>query len=214
MRGSSRWARGIRVSVAALPQLHTFEEFCELIEDGQKADLLDGIIYMASPDTLRNNDIQNFLYVLIKGFAERHQLGRAFTSRVACRLGKRNGPEPDVLFVSRENAERLKPTHVAGAPDLVVEIVSDDSVERDYIKKRVVYETAGVAEYWIVDPERETVLLLGLVDGEFHEKPIESGILRSSVLPGFWLDVKWLFSEPMPNTFECLQQILAGEAAK
>ena len=79
---------------------HDVEDFFRLVPDGVKADLLDGVIYVASPDSIRNHDLTQFLYALLKGWAKPRNAGRVFCNRVAFVLGKRNSPEPDVAFVS------------------------------------------------------------------------------------------------------------------
>jgi Uma2 family endonuclease len=201
------------VSAAAVPKLYSFEEFCEVIEDGQKADLIDGEIFLSSPDSVRANNLQSFIQVLLDGFSEAQGgLGSVYVSRVALRLGSRNGPEPDVAFVLREHSERVKLNHIQGAPDIVVEIVSEDSRHRDYVRKRALYQDAGAGEYWVLNPLDGAALFLRLRNGEFESIELENGrYFRSGVLPGFWLDVRWLFQDPLPPKFECLQRILAGD---
>ena len=110
---------------------YTFEDFCEIIRGDQKADLIDGVIYMASPENTDANDLFGWLFLVMRGYARRTKQGRVFGSRVALRLSAEDGPEPDIAFVRTEHLDRVKRGHVAGAADLAVEIVSPDSVERD-----------------------------------------------------------------------------------
>jgi Uma2 family endonuclease len=137
--------------------VHTFEDFCWIIQDGQKADLIDGVIYMASPDNTNADELFGWLHALMLLFAMRKQLGRIVGSRVAFRLDDYNGPEPDIGFVSTARLGQIRRGFVLGAADLAVEIVSPDSIERDYGKKRLQYESAGFKEYWIVDELEKTV---------------------------------------------------------
>jgi Uma2 family endonuclease len=189
--------------------LYTVEEFFRLIPDGDKGDLIDGRIYMSSPDSIANNDLGNFLFVLFQGFSRRRKLGgKVQSSRVAFVLGERRAPEPDVAYISQARLHILTPTRALGAPDIAVEIVSEDSVHRDYVLKRDLYEQAGVREYWIVDPLQQRCTFLRLHEGRFEEVPLDDSIFHSDALPGFWLDTRWLFSDPLPDEFECLEQIL------
>jgi Uma2 family endonuclease len=80
----------------------TFEEFVKMVPDGQKADLLDGVIYMASPDNTDAADLNMWLSTLIYSFVELHQLGKVYVSRVAYSLGPKRGPEPDIGFVPKQ----------------------------------------------------------------------------------------------------------------
>jgi Uma2 family endonuclease len=190
----------------------TVEEFMATIPDGAKADLIDGVIHMASPDTPRSDKIGHLIRTLLQGYARRNGgLGEAFGSRVAYAMSRYRSPEPDVSFVLSGRASVIGATRGTGAPDIAVEIVSQESEQRDYIQKRVLYEEAGVREYWIIDPTQGRCTFLRLEDGRFAAVPLDAGrFFRSEVLPGFWLDVEWLFADPLPDEFECLDRVLAG----
>ena len=188
---------------------HTFDDFCAIVPDGQKADLIDGVIYMASPENLEANELFLWLRRLIGDFVEENDLGKVFGSRVAFRISDKQGPEPDLAFVKKERIDRLQETYVDGPPDLAIEIVSPESAERDYKQKRKLYEGAGVAEYWIIDEELEKVTLLRLdTKGKYREVAPKKGILRSAVLPGFWLKPEWLWQDPLPKKNDVLKDIL------
>lgn len=189
----------------------TFERFCALVPDWRKADLIDGEIFVASPENLDANDLFVWLLGLIKDYVRKRKLGRVFASRVAFRLNDHNGPEPDIAFVLAANAARLHRGYVEGPPDLAVEIVSPESVERDYEKKYLQYQKAGVPEYWIIDEEQNTarVFVLG-ARRTCHELRPRKGILHSQVLVGFWLDLAWLWQTPRPEPEDVLQQLLGS----
>jgi len=187
----------------------SFDDFCELVKDGQKGDLIDGVIYMASPENTDANDIVGWLYTLLRLFAKRRDLGRVFFSRVAFQLDDTNGPEPDVAFVAKMNLHRVRRGRVTGPPDLAVEVVSPDSVERDYRQKRQQYERAGVLEYWIVDELKEKVTFLRLDrKGKYRVVRLESGRFRSVVLPGFWIRPEWFWLKSQPDALDALNEIL------
>src|SRR5262245_9265230 len=120
----------------------TVEEFLDLVQDGQKADLLDGVIHMASPDSPAAADVNVFLSMLMSGFSPRRKLGKISGPRSAFRLSERHAPEPDLAFVRTERLHRWKGSLFQGPPDLAVEIVTPDSVERDTVIKRQAYEAA------------------------------------------------------------------------
>jgi Uma2 family endonuclease len=188
----------------------TFDEFCRRVREDQKADLIDGVIYMASPENTDANRLEGWLYRVIADFADARDLGEVFISRVAMRLDKHNGPEPDILFVRKERLGLVERGGIRGAADLAVEIVSPDSVERDYEQKRDQYEQFGVAEYWIVDQEMQKVTLLRLGRGKkYREVRPKKGELHSTVLTGFWLRPEWIWQDPLPSKVDVLNQILA-----
>lgn len=130
----------------------------------------------------------------------------SFVQRLAPDLPAR---EPDVLVVLPENAQRVKPTHLDGAADLVIEVVSLESVERDYGAKFREYEQGGVREYWVIDPDRRIVdvHVLG-EDGRYvRQHPDEAGRVRSVVLPRLAITPETLWQTPKPATLETLKWV-------
>ena len=187
----------------------TFEEFCFLVRDGQKADLIDGVIYKASPDNTDANDWFVWLITLMNVYAQTRDLGKVYGSRVALRLDDRNGPEPDIVFVKKKNLKRVKRGHILGAADLAAEIVPPDSVDSDYVLKRAQYERAGIPECWIIDELKDEITLLQLgSQGKYREVRPRGGKLYSKALKGFWIRPEWLWQDPRPNMLEVLQQLL------
>jgi Uma2 family endonuclease len=190
----------------------SFEDFCFLVGDGQKADLIYGVIYMASPENTDAILLFMWLGGLIGLFVEALDLGEVFGSRVAMRLDERNGPEADILFVRKSRLHLVRRGHIAGPADLAMEIVSAESVQRDYLLKRQQYEPAGIKEYWIIDDMEQKVIPLWLgPNGKYRELRPKKGILHSRVLPGFWLRPEWLWQAPRPKKIKVLNEILARQ---
>jgi Uma2 family endonuclease len=198
------------MSTVTKNRLVTFEEFCFLVREDQKADLIDGVIHMASPDNTDANDLFVWLLGLISFYVEAKDLGKVYGSRVAFRLAEQQGPEPDIAFVRKERLHLVQRGFVNGGPDLVIEIVSPESIERDYEKKRKQYQDAEVPEYWIVDEIEEKVTLLRLdLKGRYREVRMRNRTLHSEVLGGFWLRPEWLWQRPLPSRPAILAQFLA-----
>src|SRR6185503_14943770 len=171
----------------------TFEEFLALVPDGQKADLLDGVIHLASLDSPEAAEVRLFLTVLLGFFTSNKKLGKMYGPRSAFRLSATYIPEPDLAFVRTGRLHLWKKSYFQGPPDLAIEIVTEDSVERDTVLKRPAFERAGVEEYWMVDLVQGRCTFLCLESGRYREAELEPGsIFRSVVLPGFWLDCGWL----------------------
>lgn len=190
----------------------TFEEFCDFVPDGQKADLIDGVIYMASPDSYRSDLIFSWLHPLMTFYVAKKKLGRICGSRRAFRLGDYGGPEPDIAFVRKDRFGHDQTGYFDGPPDLAIEIVSPESVERDYKKKRKQYQDAGVPEYWIIDPAEECVTILRLgKGGKFREAVRKRGVIRSRAVEGFWLRAAWLWQIPLPDPNATLKEILSSQ---
>lgn len=197
------------MATAARRATVSFEEFCVLIRPDQKADLIDGVIYMASPENIDAHRLYRWLYLVLDQFATLRDLGEIFGSRIAFRLGDLQSPEPDIAFVRKDRLHLAQKTFIDGPPDLAIEIVSPESVERDYVRKRSLYEAAGVREYWIIDEDLKKVLVLRLDRaGKFREVRKRGGIVRSPAMPGFWLRAAWLWQYPRPSGAEVLEEIL------
>jgi Uma2 family endonuclease len=201
----------IRTNVSPAGQVDV-DEFYDRVEDGQKADLIDGEIYMASPDSLDADDVCGFIRGLLWSFVEARRLGgRVCGSRVAFILDRFIAPEPDIAYLRPERLAEQTGKRVHGPPDLAIEICCDESRVRDQEIKKAKYEAAGVREYWIVDRERGVVQFYVLRDGRFEPLELEDGqVYRSTVLPGFWLDARWLAASPLPNGYDC-QRLILGE---
>jgi Uma2 family endonuclease len=186
----------------------TFDEFCLLVKEDQKADLIDGVIYMASPEGREANELFGWIFSLLTVYVQRHKLGKVYGTRVAFRLDRASAPEPDIAFVSKERLDQPDSGYFIGPPDLAVEVVSPESAERDYVKKRAKYEEAGVREYWIVDQILEKVTWLQLGGkGKFREVRPKKGVFSSRVLPGCWLRPRWLWQDPPPDIVETFEEI-------
>jgi Uma2 family endonuclease len=144
-------------------------------------------------------------------FVEQRELGKLYRLRVAFRLNNANAPEPDIAFVAKARLDAVKRGAVEGPPDLAVEIISPDSVERDYHKKRELYRKAGVREYWILDEPQEKTLFLRLDSrGAYREVKLKDGVFSSQVVPGFWLKTAWLWQKPLPKVLTALREILGA----
>lgn len=190
-----------------------FPQFLELVQEDQKADLIEGVLFMASPENIEHNDLVGWLNAVLREYVEHRELGRVTVNRVAYRVSDRSAPEPDIGFIDVSRAHIIRSGYVDGPPDVAIEVVSPDSMERDYRDKRTLYERAGVREYWLIDPDERHVLLLQLENGAFTETRLAAGVLRSAAIPGFWLDASWLWASPLPRVRPVVDTLLAGASA-
>src|SRR5260370_34616272 len=187
----------------------TFDDFCVMVPDGRKADLIGGVIYMASPDNLDAATLFGLLHAVMTFFVEEKELGCVFGPRVAFRINEEESPGPDVAFVRRDRRHLLRRGFVNGPPDLAIEIVSPDSVERDFVAKRHQYREAGVSEYWIIDEDNQRITLLRLdTRGRYREIRPRQRKYVSRVLPGFFLRAAWLWQDPLPKAADLLNRIV------
>jgi len=186
----------------------TYEEFLAWADEDTLAEWVDEEVVVTSPASDRHQDIAGFLGNILRSFVEVRQLGVVRGAPFQMKL--ESGREPDLLFVATERLERLKETFLDGPADLVVEISSPESLERDRGTKFVEYEAGEVPEYWLIDPEREWAEFYQLGEEGRYVTAFagRSGVYHSQVLPGFWLRVEWLWQSPLPNVVRVTWQIL------
>ena len=189
------------------PPRMSYEEFLQWADEDTLAEWVDGEIIMTSPASKRHQQLLGFLEKVLGVFVEQHDLGIVLSAPFQMKL-ERSGREPDLLFVAREHLDRLRETFLDGPADLVVEIVSPESVGRDRGEKFYEYAQGGVPEYWLIDPQTESVEFYRLAKGRYRLAfSGEEGRYKSRVLPGFWLRVEWLCQEPLPRVLDVLREL-------
>lgn len=174
------------------------------------AEWVQGEVIQLMTASDKHQDLVRWLISILSLFVETHNLGwlrpAPFNMQLP-HLGR--GREPDILFVSRDRLEIVQETHLAEAADLVIEIVSPESVGRDRGEKFVEYEAAGVREYWLIDPDRQQAEFYHLAENGRYRliPPADEGRFHSAVLPNFWLQVDWLWQEPLPKVLHVARKL-------
>ena len=162
-----------------------------------------------SPISQEHDRIFSWFLRVLAEFVEEHDLGSVhgpeFQIRLATVLSRR---EPDLLFVSKARAGQLHKNHLEGPPDMLVEIVSPESVNRDWDEKPAEYERAGVPEYWVVDSLSQRAQLQVLSKAGKYEVVTEcDGWLVSVAIPGFRLKTEWFWPATRPKVADALREI-------
>jgi Uma2 family endonuclease len=168
----------------------------------------DGELIMHSPVNVEHQRIAGFLATLLDCFVTERNLGEVFEGPGMLKLRDALLREPDIFVVSSERAAQIEKQYVRAPVELVIEIVSPESVERDLIDKRAEYHEAGIEEYWAVDFDDEKITVHTRPGGNFQTREVTRGTLQSEVLSGFWIRVDWLWQRPLPSRMECLKEIL------
>ena len=181
--------------------------FYDEINEDQKAEFINGEVVVHSPVKLRHNLITKRVLRLLDPYVETHNLGIVGYEKILVVL-TRNDYEPDVCFFSAEKADRFTPDQMKfPAPDLAVEVLSPSTAEQDRGVKFEDYAAHGVTEYWIVDPEAETVEQY-VLDGERYALRMKSGSgeLASVAVAGFEIPVRTFFDDA--ENLRMLRQLL------
>ncbi len=202
-----RWQRiqyALRRMESAGPVFPTFESFVAWVDEDTSAEWVDGEVLFMSPASLRHQLLAGFLYSVINAYVQHHRLGTVVAAPFKMKIPG-YGAEPDVLVVLSEHDSRLRPTFLDGPADLVVEVISPDSFERDSIRKFNDYEAAGIPEYWLIDPERQTAEFYQLHDGRYRLSETPDDTYASAMLPGLKLPLAWLSRSQQPNFVDAMR---------
>lgn len=176
----------------------TWDDYLRLPEDGQRYEIIHGVLYVSPAPRLLHQFIVSRLVHFLTVYALQSRRGAPLTAPVDVLLpGIASPVQPDVVFLGSENLPDLGAAkNFEGVPDLTVEVLSPGSRRLDLDVKLRAYEQAGVPEYWIIDPEQRTVVLNHLEDARGYRQwgPFRTGeVVRSVVLSGFELKVEDLF---------------------
>ena len=150
-----------------------------------------------APTTAHQRVSRNLAHVLWT-FIRDHELGEVFYAPCDVVLGQgddRNVVQPDLVFVAKERADIIVLEEIRGAPDLVIEILSPGTEERDRSYKNTLYARSGVKEYWLVDPDAKTVELLsrGEKGLQLYQTFKQMETLTSKLIEGLAIDLNQVF---------------------
>ena len=178
----------------------TYEEFMALPEEeGKHYELIQGELVVNPAPVPRHQWIIGNLYYAFRTYFESHGGGRAYLSPVDVVLSSENVLEPDVVVLLADRMTLVGPKNLQGPPNIAIEVLSDGSRRKDEVTKRRLYERFGIDEYWIADPETETVKIYRRA-GDVFDRAIEistdtGGTITSPLLAGFALDVTNVFAD-------------------
>lgn len=176
----------------------TYEDYLLFPEDGRRHELIDGEHLMTPAPSTRHQRILGKLFFFLQDHLARSKEGEVFIAPTDVVLSDLDVVEPDLLFIRASRASIVTEKNIQGPPDFVIEIISQTSRKTDETIKRKLYERYGVQEYWIVDPELETVDIHRLTDRRYAraaELSLEAGhALETPILPGLKLKLSDIFS--------------------
>jgi Uma2 family endonuclease len=167
----------------------TYEDYLGIPDDGRRHEIIDGDEYVTPSPRTRHQSISTNLTLLLGNYARSAKAGRVFAAPMDLVLSDIDVVQPDLIFVTNARSSIITEANLRGIPDLVVEILSEGTRRNDEVVKKQRYEELGVPEYWIVDPEQQTITVLrlrGTTYQQLSELRSEAGdILRSPSLPRF-----------------------------
>ena len=173
----------------------SLEEFHALPEDGNRYELIDGELLVAAAPSLKHFWALKRLKDRFEESVERTGWGIVFFAPVEVQLGGPTAVQPDLFVLRRDRLHLLQADALVGSPDVVVEVLSPATRNADLQSKRRRYERAGVLEYWIADPEHDTLAVYALRGGRYEAVPVIDGRVASTVVPGLVVEITPLFAE-------------------
>jgi Uma2 family endonuclease len=182
-------------------------EFVEWSLNRHRAEWVDGEVILMAPANDEHDDLDTWLTALVRMFLEARTVG-VLRRDMFIRLPRRRRRRvPDLMYLSNANRGRIRETFIEGPPDLVFEIVSPDSQDRDRREKFEDYQAAGVREYWIIDPLSRRLDAYALQGRKYKQIPLKDDRVESIVLGGFFLRPKWLFGRKLPRVVQVLKEL-------
>ena len=172
----------------------TYEDYKHTPED-KRYELLDGDLIMVPAPRTGHQRTSREIEFALHTFVTENDLGEVFDAPYDVVLSETDVVQPDILFVSKERSYIVTEDNIRGAPDLVIEVLSPSTAQRDRTLKRTLYALHGVPEYWQADSDAKNVLVLTLEDGQYKVAGIygEGQTLTSPLLPGFTLEIDRVF---------------------
>lgn len=190
---------GVRMELAgrevAVGEL-TYEEYRLFPDDGRRHELIGGEHHVTPSPTSTHQRFLRKLARILDEFVTANVLGEVFFAPLDVVLSHGDVVQPDLIFISHARMARLTRENVRGAPDLVVEVVSETSRQTDRKLKRALYEKYDVVEYWVADPELRILEVFRRDEANRLAKVAEfedAGTLATPLLPGLEIDLEALW---------------------
>jgi Uma2 family endonuclease len=190
----------------------TEDQYFREAPETQFVEFEDGEVIVHSPARPSHQERTLFLSILLQGYLGRRQLGKVLNGPAVLRLRPSLDYEPDIFVVPTDQFTNIGEEFFAGIPALIVEVISEGTRTHDLKTKALAYRQRGVPEYWAVDLDRKTVFRHLLPADPRDPYPVTEhgrGRLESTAIPGFWIEVAWLWQDPLPDALLCLDQILS-----
>ncbi len=177
-------------------QKYTYEDYSKLPE-GTTYQLINGELVMSPSPTTYHQEIILNIVSLLNTYAGKNKLGKVLISPIDVYFNEYETFQPDIIFIVRERKDIIKEKKIEGAPDLVIEILSENNAYYDLKHKKNIYEKYGVKEYWIVDPMDKSVEVFEGKGKKFTliDQKKDKGKIKSKIFSGLKIDAADIFKK-------------------
>lgn len=185
----------------------TAEEFEKYAPESLFCEFFDGTIYMPAPVSSVHQDVVGFLFDLLNGYRFQGGAGRARMGPAVLRIDAKSKPEPDIFVCPAGDDSGTQAV-------LVIEVISRGHEDYDLKFKDAFYREMGIPETWYADPNRRQLMVRRKGKDSYRTEEYSSGAVHANGIPGFWIDVDWLWADPEVNPRDCLASVLAAPPAQ
>lgn len=186
----------------------TVDDYLRLTDEDDLYELIDGTLVKREMAVgWRHEQLALWLARLVGEYVETLQLGYVSGSRTAVKINEYRSRLPDLLFIRKERAHIITEMLVLEAPDWVLEIRSAGNRLVEWRALETDYRMIGVSELWLIDPALPLARVARRVGDDYEVIEPQVGRLASSAIPGFWVELEWLFKESRPKVREVLTQL-------
>ena len=178
----------------------TYEDYLTYdIDSDRRYELIGGEFFMSPAPNMWHQRISREIEFRIICLLRETGLGEVFNAPCDVVLSNEDVVQPDIIFISKENQQIITQDNIKGSPDLLIEIISKSSAQRDRIIKKRLYEKYGVHEYWLVNMDKKEIEVLTLANGTYEIYGVfqSQDTLSSIVLKGFHFKVEEVFCSLM-----------------
>jgi Uma2 family endonuclease len=172
----------------------TYEDYLKTPDD-KRYELIEGELLMTPSPVPMHQRISKKIALRLEQFITEKNLGEVFYAPCDVHLDDENVLQPDILFIAKERLDIIGDKNIQGAPDLVIEIISESSAYRDMVQKKKLYARFRVGEYWIVIPEESSIEIFILKDTTYqrYKNYTVDDVLDSPLIKGLTIPLREVF---------------------
>lgn len=174
----------------------TYRDLWHTPDDGNRWEIIDGEVCVSPAPYVSHQRAVAALYRLLDRHVRLARSGEVFLAPIAVILDTSSGVQPDIDYVARRQRAIVQEKGIVGAPELVIEVLSNATSSRDRGVKKDLYARSGVPHYWLVDPRTRSLLALRLADGVYGREAEcgPRGVFRPTLFPGLTLRLRDVFA--------------------
>ena len=169
----------------------TYDDYVCLPDDGKTYEILEGELQVMPAPVPKHQDVSGSMQWILQTYVRREGAGKVYDAPIDVVPDEHNVVQPDILFISTSRLDIIGEKNIQGMPDLIVEILSPSTRRKDRVQKLNMYTRHGLAHYWILDPEQETLEAFELEGSTYRLVEALSGkaSFEPRLFPGLTIDL-------------------------